>query len=238
MQNVGAAERGTSGVAVQEGSTGPGKHEFNDYFRAPETRVAFSGRDSVWSSRATVLLSPHCGNVPAFCSRILVFSERSLDVRVFIQCDRIVVMSNTDVSLPSDFLQWLGKLPELHVARFKDNEWQFWTPDELQETTRVNRVATTQLLMMKGFVAMYREMGLTSAKGAAGKPFPYEQLERCLCLATDNEDYLVVDPEGEFSVWKFCPDYAKCGEVKPVAASLAQFQEGAVIEDAGYDDEY
>ena len=36
--------------------------------------------------------------------------------------------------------------------------------------------------------------------------------------------------------WKFCPDYAKCGEVKPVVASLTLFLEEARIEDADEQD--
>lgn len=145
-------------------------------------------------------------------------------------------MTNGNPALPSDYLQWLRKLPELHVVRFQKNEWQFWTEEELQETTRVNKVTSTHIGMMVGFVTMYRSMGLAAAKGPAGKPFPYEKLERCLVLATDNEDFLVVNPDEGYSVWKFCPDYSKSGEVKVVAPSLTEFMEKAVIEDADEDD--
>lgn len=153
--------------------------------------------------------------------------------------NRIKAVPQTDFQLPGDFLQWLAKLPEVHVVRFKSNNWQFWTLDELQESTRVDKVKTTQAHMMTAFVAMYRAQGFTAAKGAAGKPFPYEQLERCLTLATDNEEFLIADPAGDFSVWKFCPDYAKCGEVKPLATTLTQFLESATVEDSvDEDDDY
>jgi hypothetical protein len=74
-------------------------------------------------------------------------------------------MTNGNPALPSDYLQWLRKLPELHVVRFQKNEWQFWTEEELQETTRVNKITSTHIGMMVGFVAMYRAMGLAAAKG-------------------------------------------------------------------------
>ncbi len=139
-------------------------------------------------------------------------------------------MLSLEASLPSDFLRWLENLPEIHVVQYKDNEWQFWTPQELKESTLVNKVSIPQFSLLTAFVAMYRAMGLTSAKGPAAKPFLYDRLERCLTLATDNEDYLIVDPDDSYSVWKFCPDYAKCGEVKPIAASLSQFMEGSRVE--------
>lgn len=148
-------------------------------------------------------------------------------------------MSNAVSALPQTFVQWLESLPESHVVQFKDNEWQFWTLDELNEPTRVNKETTAQISLLTSFVAMYRAMGLTAAKGAGGKPFPYERLELCLALATDNEDFLIVDPADNFSVWKFCPDYAKCGEVKPVAASLEALREHATVQDLeGDDDSY
>jgi hypothetical protein len=145
-------------------------------------------------------------------------------------------MPNTVASLPPDFLQWLEKLPESHVVQYNDNQWQFWTLEELQSSTRVNKLTTTHLSVLTGFVAMYRATGLTAAKGPGGKPFPYERLDRCLTLATDNEYYLIVDPDEQYSVWKFCPDYAKCGEVKPVATSLTLFLEEAKVEEAEGDD--
>jgi len=145
-------------------------------------------------------------------------------------------MSDISLQLPGDFLRWLKKLPEHHLVRFKTNEWQFWTPEELQESTRINTLTTTHLSVPSGFVSMYRGIGLTAAKGPGGKPFPYERLDRCLALATDNEDYLIVDPDDGHSVWKFSPDYAKCGEVKPIATSLTLFLEEASIEEAPGDD--
>lgn len=147
-------------------------------------------------------------------------------------------MLHSDVSLPPDFVQWLEKLPESHVVRFRHNEWQFWTLEELQEPTRVNQVTTTQISAMTSFVAKYRSLGLAAAKGAGGKPFSYDQLDRCLVLATDNEHSLIVDPVESFSVWSFCPDYTKNGEVKPVAANLSVFMEEATIEDLKDDSDY
>lgn len=146
-------------------------------------------------------------------------------------------MSDAAATLPASFVQWLKGLPESHVVQFKDNEWQFWTLDELSEPTRVNKDTTAQISLLTSFVKMYREMGLNAAKGAAGKPFPYERLEHCLALATDNEDFLIVDPADNFSAWKFCPDYAKCGEVKPVAAGLAVLMDGATIQDLDSDED-
>lgn len=146
-------------------------------------------------------------------------------------------MSDAAAILPTSFVQWLKKLPESHSVKFKDNEWQFWTLDELQEPTRVNKETTAQISLLTSFVKMYRAMGLTAAKGAAGKPFPYERLEHCLALATDNEDFLIVDPADNFSAWKFCPDYAKCGEVKPVAPSLTGLVDGATIQDLDSDED-
>jgi len=145
-------------------------------------------------------------------------------------------MSHADTSLPPDFMQWLQSLPENHVVKFQTNDWQFWSAEELHSPTRINKVTTTHLAIIKGFVATYRAAGLVAAKGAAGKPFPYERLEHCLTLATDNEYYLIVDPEDGYSVWKFCPDYAKAGEVKPVAPSLSAFLEGASVEEAEEDE--
>ncbi len=145
-------------------------------------------------------------------------------------------MSDAAAVLPASFVQWLTKLPESHSVQFKDNEWQFWTLDELKEPTRVNKETTAQISLLTSFVAMYRAMGLTAAKGAAGKPFPYERLELCLTLATDNEDFLIVDPADNFSAWKFCPDYAKCGEVKPVAPSLTLLVDGATIQNLNSDE--
>lgn len=147
-------------------------------------------------------------------------------------------MSDAVAVLPSNFVQWLNTLPESHAVQFKDNEWQFWTLEELQEPTRVNKQTTAQISLLTGFVAMYRAQGLAAAKGAAGKPFAYERLEQCLTLATDNEDFLIVDPADSFSAWKFCPDYAKCGEVKPVAPSLTTLVESATIQDLENDDDY
>lgn len=145
-------------------------------------------------------------------------------------------MTHGQLPLPTDFLQWLGRLPESHVVRFQTNEWQFWTPEELLSSTRIHNVTTTHLGSLTAFVAHYRAQGFVAAKGPAGKPFLYERLEQCLVLATDNEDYLVVDPNEAFSVWKFCPDYSKSGEVKVVAATLAVFLEGAVVEESDLDD--
>jgi hypothetical protein len=141
-------------------------------------------------------------------------------------------MNTQAIALPEQYVAWLTALPVVHVVAFKKNQWQFYTLDELQAPTRIDKFKATNATQLRAFVEMYKTHGATDAEGPKKSRFSLERLAGSIAIAVENADILFTDPSEEFSMWKLRPD--ECA-VRPLKCTIFEFIAAATVEDLEVD---
>jgi hypothetical protein len=129
-------------------------------------------------------------------------------------------------NLPEEYLQWLDQLPELCYVKYKRREWAIARREQLQEVIRLNRDRVPFYAQLTAYVKMWRGLGHDSAQAPKRSRFPYDRLERCVVIGSDNGDPLFVDPGDKYSVWMLRHD-SKSGFVEQIAPSLGEWVQKA-----------
>lgn len=137
-------------------------------------------------------------------------------------------MNTQTTGLPDQYIAWLNALPPAHLVSFKKKKWQFYSLDELQAPTRINRSRVTNSTQLGAYVQMYQSHGATAADGPKKTKFSFERLTNSIAIAVENEEILFTDPSEQFSMWMLQPEDF---EVRPLNCNIFDFIAAASVED-------